>query len=151
MKLHKNFEVTSTINIRFNAVWTPSNLVLWIAPSELFNFRQEEVLPCHFLYFLLFPGEGRWREKLVTYAVKSAEPDAARNAFVSKQQLQTAPLWPSKVPTQSPVSPFRSMGLESEPHVWIIYKKASFGYTLLWCIRTAYLLEGLYIYNHQMT
>lgn len=53
--------------------------------------------------------------------MKSAEPDAARKAFVSKQQLQTAPLWPSKVPTQSPVSPFLSMGLESEPHTRIVY------------------------------
>ena len=47
------------------------------------------------------------------YAVKSAEAVAAFRALLSKQQLQTAPLWPSKVPIQSPVSPFLSIGLES--------------------------------------
>ena len=54
---------------------------------------------------------------LDAYAVKSAEPDAARKAFVSKQQLHTAPLCPSNVPIQSPVSPFLSMGLESEHRI----------------------------------
>lgn len=60
------------------------------------------------------------RKKLLnqrkTYAEKSAEPVAARRALVSKQQLHTAPLCPSNVPIQSPVSPFLSMGLESKPH-----------------------------------
>lgn len=49
----------------------------------------------------------------MTYAEKSADPDAARNALVSRQQLQTAPLCPSKVPIQSPVSPFLSIGRQS--------------------------------------
>jgi len=54
------------------------------------------------------------REIINSYAVKSAEPVAARKALVSKQQLHTAPLCPSNVPIQSPVSPFLSIGLESE-------------------------------------
>lgn len=49
-----------------------------------------------------------------TYAEKSADADAARRALVSRQQLHTAPLCPSKVPIQSPVSPFLSIGVESE-------------------------------------
>ena len=53
-------------------------------------------------------------DKKFAYAVKSAEPDAARKALVSRQQLHTAPLCPSNVPIQSPVSPFLSIGLESE-------------------------------------
>ena len=50
----------------------------------------------------------------MTYVEKSAEAVAARKALVSKQQLHTAPLCPSNVPIQSPVSPFLSIGLESE-------------------------------------
>lgn len=49
----------------------------------------------------------------MAYAEKSADPLAARKALVSRQQLQTAPLCPSKVPIQSPVSPFLSIGLAS--------------------------------------
>lgn len=50
---------------------------------------------------------------MVTYVEKSAEAVAARKALASKQQLQTAPLCPSNVPIQSPVSPFLSIGLAS--------------------------------------
>lgn len=53
------------------------------------------------------------REGLVKYAEKSADADAARNALLSRQQLHTAPLCPSNVPIQSPVSPFLSIGVES--------------------------------------
>lgn len=38
---------------------------------------------------------------------------AARRALLSRQALQTAPLWPSNVPIKSPVSPLRSIGFES--------------------------------------
>ena len=54
------------------------------------------------------------KKKAMTYVEKSAEAVAARKALVSKQQLHTAPLCPSNVPIQSPVSPFLSIGLESE-------------------------------------
>lgn len=53
------------------------------------------------------------RNQRITYAEKSAEADAARKALLSRQQLHTAPLCPSKVPIQSPVSPFLNIGLES--------------------------------------
>ena len=49
----------------------------------------------------------------ITYALKSAAPVAARVASLLSVALQTAPLCPSNVPTQSPVSPWRSMGLPS--------------------------------------
>jgi hypothetical protein len=52
-------------------------------------------------------------KKTITYVEKSAEAVAARKALASKQQLQTAPLCPSNVPIQSPVSPFLSIGLAS--------------------------------------
>ena len=48
-----------------------------------------------------------------TRAVKSAEAVAAITAASLRTQDQTAPLWPWKVPTQSPVSPLRSMGWPS--------------------------------------
>lgn len=44
---------------------------------------------------------------------KSAAPDAANVAFLLRATPHTAPLWPSNVPTQSPVSPCRSMGFPS--------------------------------------
>ena len=47
-----------------------------------------------------------------TYAVKSALPDAAREVSGESLLLQTAPLWPMKVPIQSPVHS-RSIGLPS--------------------------------------
>lgn len=49
-----------------------------------------------------------WR----TYAVKSALPEAAREASGESFVLQTAPLWPRKVPIQSPVHSL-SIGLPS--------------------------------------
>lgn len=61
-----------------------------------------------------FTNQREGKKGPTTYALKSADADAARKAFVSKQQLHTAPLCPSKVPIQSPVSPFLSIGLESE-------------------------------------
>ena len=48
-----------------------------------------------------------------TYAVKSAAPVAAFVASPVKVALQTAPLCPSNVPIQSPVSPCRNIGLPS--------------------------------------
>lgn len=42
-----------------------------------------------------------WKE--AAYAVKSALPDAALEASGESFVLQTAPLWPRKVPIQSPV------------------------------------------------
>ena len=48
-----------------------------------------------------------------TRAEKSAEAVAHRSASLSKEQPQTAPLWPTKVPIQSPVRPLRSMGWPS--------------------------------------
>jgi hypothetical protein len=53
------------------------------------------------------------KKKTITYVEKSAEAVAARKALASKQQLQTAPLCPSNVPIQSPVSPFLNIGLAS--------------------------------------
>lgn len=47
-----------------------------------------------------------------TYAVKSALPEAAREVSGDSLLLQTAPLWPMKVPIQSPVHS-RSMGFPS--------------------------------------
>lgn len=46
-------------------------------------------------------------------AEKSAAPVAARKAGLSSFADHTAPLCPSNVPTQSPVSPRRSIGLLS--------------------------------------
>lgn len=54
---------------------------------------------------------------IMTYALKSADAVAQRNAGVSRQAAHTAPLWPSKVPIQSPVSPFRSIGFPSTNEV----------------------------------
>src|SRR6056300_756916 len=48
-----------------------------------------------------------------TFAEKSADPVAARRAGLLRAAPHTAPLWPSKVPIQSPVSPWRSIGLPS--------------------------------------
>ena len=48
-----------------------------------------------------------------TYAEKSAEAVAASEASEESLACQTAPLWPKKVPIQSPVTPSRSMGLPS--------------------------------------
>jgi len=48
-----------------------------------------------------------------TDAVKSAAPVAAWVASLFNVAAQTAPLWPSNVPIQSPVSPCRSIGLPS--------------------------------------
>ena len=42
--------------------------------------------------------------------LKSPEPVKAKVASLLSLALQTAPLWPLKVPIQSPVSPFRNMG-----------------------------------------
>lgn len=46
------------------------------------------------------------------YAVKSALPDVALEVSLEILLLQTAPLWPIKVPTQSPVHSL-SIGLPS--------------------------------------
>ena len=51
---------------------------------------------------------------LFTHAVKSAAPVAALLASLLRLAPHTAPLWPSKVPIQSPVSPWRSIGFPSE-------------------------------------
>lgn len=48
-----------------------------------------------------------------THAVKSAAAVAALVASVLRVAPQTAPLWPRNVPIQSPVSPWRNMGLPS--------------------------------------
>jgi hypothetical protein len=48
-----------------------------------------------------------------TRAEKSADAVAACVAGVFRHALHTAPLWPSNVPIQSPVSPLRSIGLPS--------------------------------------
>ena len=48
-----------------------------------------------------------------TRAEKSADAVATCVAGVFRHALHTAPLWPSNVPIQSPVSPFRSIGLPS--------------------------------------
>ena len=48
-----------------------------------------------------------------TRAEKSADAVAACVAGALRHADHTAPLWPSKVPIQSPVSPLRSMGLPS--------------------------------------
>jgi hypothetical protein len=57
------------------------------------------------------------REKMYesepAYALKSAEAVAAWSAGVSRHAAQTAPLCPSNVPIQSPVSPFRNIGFPS--------------------------------------
>jgi len=44
-------------------------------------------------------------KRVTTDAVKSAAPVAALDASRVKAAPQTAPLWPSNVPIQSPVSP----------------------------------------------
>lgn len=48
-----------------------------------------------------------------TFALKSALPVAALEQALLSDAAQTAPLCPMKVPTQSPVSPCRSIGLPS--------------------------------------
>jgi hypothetical protein len=53
------------------------------------------------------------REREPAYALKSAEAVAAWSAGVSRHAAQTAPLCPSNVPIQSPVSPFRNIGFPS--------------------------------------
>lgn len=52
-----------------------------------------------------------------TYAVKSAAAVAALVASLFNVAPQTAPLWPKNVPIQSPVSPWRSIGLPSKKYV----------------------------------
>ena len=49
----------------------------------------------------------------ITLALKSALPVAALEQALLSDAAQTAPLCPMKVPTQSPVSPCRSIGLPS--------------------------------------
>jgi hypothetical protein len=50
-------------------------------------------------------------------------PVAARSAGESSLADHTAPLWPSKVPTQSPVSPRRSMGcIRKEVHLHVVIR-----------------------------
>ena len=49
----------------------------------------------------------------VTYAEKSAAPVAANVASLFSAAPHTAPLWPSNVPIQSPVSPCRNIGFPS--------------------------------------
>lgn len=49
----------------------------------------------------------------VPHAVKSADPVAALVAGQFKVAAQTAPLWPSNVPIQSPVSPCLNIGFAS--------------------------------------
>ena len=53
-----------------------------------------------------------------THAEKSAAPVAARVASLFKVAPHTAPLWPSNVPIQSPVSPWRIIGFPSEGIGW---------------------------------
>jgi hypothetical protein len=48
-----------------------------------------------------------------TRALKSAAPVTACVAGTFNEADQTAPLWPSKVPIQSPLSPSRIIGLPS--------------------------------------
>lgn len=52
-------------------------------------------------------------KKTINIPEKSAAPDAAKVAFLLSATPQTAPLCPSNVPTQSPVSPCRNIGLPS--------------------------------------
>ena len=52
-----------------------------------------------------------------THAVKSAAPVAALLASLLRLAPHTAPLWPSNVPIQSPVSPWRSIGFPSDGEV----------------------------------
>ena len=54
-----------------------------------------------------------WRVSLISYAEKSAAPVAAFVASLLRVAPHTAPLCPSNVPIQSPVSPCRSIGLPS--------------------------------------
>ena len=49
----------------------------------------------------------------LSYTVKSAAPVAAFVASLLRQAPHTAPLCPRNVPTQSPVSPCRNIGLPS--------------------------------------
>ena len=49
-----------------------------------------------------------------THAEKSAAPVAALVASLLSVAPHTAPLWPSNVPIQSPVSPCRNIGFPSE-------------------------------------
>uniref|UniRef100_A0A6B0UE51 Putative secreted protein n=1 Tax=Ixodes ricinus TaxID=34613 RepID=A0A6B0UE51_IXORI len=48
-----------------------------------------------------------------SFAVKSAAPVAALEASLLSATPHTAPLWPTNVPIQSPVSPCLSIGLPS--------------------------------------
>ena len=57
-------------------------------------------------------GEHRRRWGTMTHAVKSALPEAARALSRDNLALHTAPLWPRKVPIQSPVHSL-SIGLPS--------------------------------------
>lgn len=60
------------------------------------------------------PPQKKHRLKtLFPYAEKSAAAVAAFVASLFKVAPQTAPLWPKNVPIQSPVSPWRSIGLPS--------------------------------------
>lgn len=64
------------------------------------NYRKFHILLLNFFFIFKVPE-------------KSAAPLAAKLAFCVKATPHTAPLCPSKVPIQSPVSPCRSMGLPS--------------------------------------
>ena len=69
----------------------PCEQPFWKTLSQLSGFKQNE-----------------------SYAEKSAAPVAAFVASLLRVAPQTAPLCPSNVPIQSPVSPCRSIGLPSE-------------------------------------
>ena len=87
------------------------------------------------------------RNPLSTYAVKSAAPVAALVAPLLRQAPQTAPLCPSNVPIQSPVSPWRSIGLPSGYINMRIYKACVFLTLLLFKLprtfRSCYEVESV--------
>ena len=85
----------------------------WLQPSRRRRAAQpadpvrRRAAAHRFVYFLFLT------EVLPTLAVKSAAAVAARVARLFRATPHTAPLWPSKVPIQSPVSPCRSIGFPS--------------------------------------
>ena len=84
----------------------PINLVILVGVAQL--------LCVTIFYQYVVDGKRLSKKSLSSYAVKSAAPVAACVASLFKVALHTAPLCPSKVPIQSPVSPCRNIGFPSK-------------------------------------
>lgn len=95
-----------------------------------------------------------WKYATFTYAEKSAAAVAALVASLFKVAPQTAPLWPKNVPIQSPVSPWRNIGLPSAKIKKVISTDQLWLPLCMWLLhrtnnKFSYCLENMiHLYKH---